>query len=97
MEHHINLTHEIKDIKNPNCPRKALNMDTDERLLRFGNWGFALTTDIIVITKTIFDFLNHESILRFCQLGEDYNWGELIIQDFSRVCVTLVSLVEPVV
>lgn len=39
MEHQINLTHEIQSIKNPCCPRKALNVDTDERLLWFRELG----------------------------------------------------------
>lgn len=39
MEHQINLTHEIQSIKNPYRPRKALNMDTDERLLWFRELG----------------------------------------------------------
>lgn len=66
MEYYINFIQEIKGIKNFNCFRKVLNMDIDERLFRFGNWGFVFIIDIIVIIKIIFDFLNYEFILRFC-------------------------------
>lgn len=39
MEHRISLTHETKSIKNPYHPKKALNMDIDERLLWFRELG----------------------------------------------------------
>lgn len=71
MEHQINLIDEIKSIKNPYCPIKALNMDTDERLLCFRELGLFPTTDIIVITEKVFYHFNHEWTLRFCQLGGD--------------------------
>lgn len=59
------------------------------------NWGFSLTTDIVITEKTFYDF-NHESTLTFCLLGKDYIWVEVIIPDFVRACVTLVSLVESI-